>query len=86
MEKTAQLQALQQQLSGHRTPDPELTALQHEMQESQARHSVFWPLVGPSDNIQTYMHTNGMTLVVAESGVQDAERSVLALIILRRVY
>lgn len=38
VEKTAQLQALQQQLSGRRTPDPELTALQREMQESQARH------------------------------------------------
>ena len=39
VEKTAQLQALQQQVSGHRTPDPELTALQHEMHESQARHN-----------------------------------------------
>ena len=37
VDKTAQLQALQQQLSGRRTPDPELTALQREMHESQAR-------------------------------------------------
>ena len=56
VEKTAQLQALQQQVSGRRTPDPELTALQLEMQESQARHSVCWPSDGPRTVINTYTY------------------------------
>ena len=35
IDKTAQLQALQQELSGRRTPDPDIAALQHDMQEAQ---------------------------------------------------
>ena len=42
VDKTAQLQALQQQLSGRRTPDPDIASLQHDMRESQVQCADQW--------------------------------------------
>jgi len=35
VDKAAQLQSLQQQVSGRSTPDPEIIALQHQLQQIQ---------------------------------------------------
>ena len=41
VDKTAQLQALQASITGCRTPDPDIVALQHDMHEAQVRLAMY---------------------------------------------